>query len=209
MAERSYEFGTLLAFALGELDSSVAADLQAAATRDAELSRSIARVRNVLATLRAEGAAAPPAEVIAKAYQIARRETVGAAHETESWLEQLQRIIAALVFDSRATPALAGLRGAGEGFQVAYETETADIDLQVQPNDAVSEGPWVVLGNISNDGDAAPADVALLSIENNTPVATTQADAHGNFRMAAAGGKYNVGIRIGSQVIILPDIQME
>lgn len=209
MPESSFEFDTLLAFSLGELDPDTAEQVRSAVQHDAVLRERLDRLGAIITAMRAESVATPSPGAVAEAYALVSRSERASGAGIARWFDQLRHVVATLVFDSRTAPAMAGLRGAGEGYHVSYEAEGADIDVQVQANDAPEEGQWVVVGNVFHEGESAPADVALIRSDGGTPVATTQADANGNFRLTAKSGAYKLGIRIGGQVIILPDVRME
>ncbi|RMF84322.1 MAG: hypothetical protein D6744_03285, partial [Planctomycetota bacterium] len=132
MPESSFEFDTLLAFSLGELDPNIAEQVRSAAQHDAALRERLDRLGAIITAMRAERLADPSPGAVAAAYALAAPSD-RAVGVVERWFDQLRHVVATLVFDSRTAPAMAGLRGAGEGYQVSYEAEGADIDVQVQP----------------------------------------------------------------------------
>ena len=138
MSSAKINYEQLIAYAAGELPPEQAAHVQAYLAANPKAAEPIALYRQAQSALQADQSAAPPAELVAKAKAIFASSP---SEPAASWLDQLQQLIAALVFDSRAQPALAGYRGPATTFQLSFECEAANIDLEAEPIPSAGTAP--------------------------------------------------------------------
>lgn len=204
MATHKPDMNSLILLATGQLDAEQAARIRQAAQSDPHLAARIARVRRIVETMRTDDGVDPPLATLRRAIAIGapRPEAVSA------WWERLAQVVADLLYDSRATPALAGFRGGDDAYQLTYETPDIEVDLEVQASLGQDQPPWQILGNVGGVTPDEPADVVLLSSDSGEPVVQTQTDPRGNFRLPADSGRYQIGIRVGERAIMLRDIDM-
>lgn len=196
----------ILSLLLGELDQDQAALVQKAVDQSPEFSQRAARMRAILETIRTDDSEAPGAEAARAALRaVCPPESSG---KRSNWWETLDRIIAAITFDSRTQPALAGYRGGTQGYQLSYEAPDVDIDVEVRARSEEDESAGgVILGNIAAAGGAG--DVVLLESGSGAPVLHGRADQRGNFRIEAPQGEYEMGIRLAERVVMLSGIRIE
>jgi anti-sigma factor RsiW len=204
MSKERVNDALLLAYAAGELDREAAARVEAHLSADAADAERVRLYRGVIETMRSDDSLAPPASAMERARAIFQV----APARRENWLDKLERVIATLIFDSRAEPALAGFRGADTAVQLSFESEIADVDLQLEQQDQ-PEGEWLVMGQATARREQPVSSVALLPSDSVEPVAEVRPDPHGVFRLQAAAGKYRLAIRVGEQAVVLPDIVIE
>lgn len=133
-----------------------------------------------------------------------------AAARSPGWRQVLQRVAAALRFDSRGfSPAAAGLRGnLAETRHLLYSAKGRDIDLRVVPTgDAYAlsgqvlgpdEGGLVALAAQLRAGGPAPAPTRHAAI-----------DPLGEFHLDSIDeGTYVLTLQLGEDEIVLPPIDM-
>lgn len=202
----------LLAFANDELAPATATVVAAHLVGCAACTETVARFRLVRATVIEGERIAPPAATLdrAKALFRARRPATAAP------LAALRRVVAQLSFDSRTAfgPGLAGVRGAGAagaGYQLAYTSDLADVDLQV---DRVTNGDadrWQVLGQVAPTEDVADASsvrVSLASAGSDVPLVETATDEVGMFVVEALAGRYDVLLQLTNRLLVLAGVQI-
>lgn len=206
MAQRRIDHDTLFAYAVGELSDDDAGRVEAHVASSRDAAEELARIRRIVATMRVDDSVEPPAETLAAACGIFGPATRSTWTE---WLERLDEIVARLTYDSRLQPALSGYRGAGDGFQLTFESQGAEIDLEVQPNEDATSTPWVILGNVAPSDEPGETNVALLRRSDRALLEETIADGHGDFRLHADHGSYALAIRVADRLITLPEIRME
>ncbi len=206
MKDQTVGHEELVAYASGELRDHEAARVEAYLALAADAAREVAELRGVLETMRSDDSEAPPAEVVARAVAARSdqpRATMG------GWLVHARRIIAELIFDSRAQLALDGYRGAGSTCQMAYESRCGRVDLRVSANPA-GPHPWRIHGQVVLGEDAPVGPVALVAAGTTDPVATVTPDQHGRFRIDAAPGLYDLLVSLdqGQRVIVHPALEV-
>jgi hypothetical protein len=200
----------LLAFAAGELTGDekrrVAAHVAAhpAAARTVELYR-LAQVTTV-----ADDTVAPPAEVVARVRRIYESRPV---ESKPSWLEKIDAVIASLIYDSRVQPAAVRYADASARFQLSFETEAADLDLQAErlEGSALPEAGarWRLVGQVSAEETLGVVEVALLTAGGLEPVALTRSDDRSVFTFDVAAGTYDLRLRLPDAVIVLEQIELQ
>ncbi|MFN0136668.1 MAG: anti-sigma factor family protein [Phycisphaerae bacterium] len=195
----------LLAFAAGELTGSDASAIEAYLAVTPAVAREVARMRTVIGTMRSDESVAPPREWITAAQSIFKPKP----SVIESWLSQAATAIAALMFDSRQTPALAGFRGSATAIQLSYECDGMTVDLQLEPADQDDAGivtSWNVIGQIAFDEMRDGGDVAVVIAQSRQPVAQARTDEHGVFRMTLASGTFDLILHVDSKVVAIPNV---
>lgn len=210
MSRQSVAFETLVAYAAGELEPKEAAEVErhlAAHPMDAETAR---RLQSAVAVLRSDESIAPPAETLAAAKALFRERATQQQQQPESnWLSNLQRFVADVVFDSRLRPAVSGMRGAQTGFQLSFEHELADVDIEVQP---VKDGPpqtRVIRGQVSPHGDATVSQVMLTEPGGHTTLASAAPDETGMFKLQVTAAEVDVLVTLGDRLLVVPDVRLE
>jgi hypothetical protein len=200
----------LLAFAagvagpLGQAAAAVAAHVAGCP----DCAATVRRYRLVEATVRADAASGPSPAALARAkaaFAPAPPAPVAAP------VGALRRVVARLTFDARVdTYGMVGVRAARElgrdSFQVAYESEVGEVDLQIEPEDDAA-GTWRLLGQLSTEGEGQ-AQVALAPAGGEGAVAEADADADGMFDLVAASGRYDVLVRLPEAELVLPGLDL-
>lgn len=194
----------LIAYADEVLDGADATRIAAHLGRCTACAGTVARLLMLREAVRADVAFAPSAAAIsgAKALFAAPRPAA------RDMLEPLRRIVAQLVFDSGSalSPALAGFRGGGDR-HLTYETESIEVDIQVQPVEGAGED-WTILGQVATENDEAPAVLELVIANDDAAVATATSDANGMFRFAGPAGWYDVIVRFPDRIVVLPGVEL-
>ncbi|MCH8881281.1 MAG: hypothetical protein IID34_15550 [Planctomycetes bacterium] len=125
-------------------------------------------------------------------------------------LETAVRMIAELVYDSRPQVALAGVRGAATAYQLAFESERADVDLEVEPDADAGSGLRRISGQItlSRESDEVRS-VAFVSPGTSEVASTIKPDEHGVFGVTVASGKYDLVITLSDTQVVLANVEIE
>lgn len=130
--------------------------------------------------------------------------------ERTSPLAALRRMVASITFDGAGGVGLAGARGTGDAFTLAYSSEVAEVDLQVEPVAGPDgSGQWRIMGQITprDDPDAAGVRVGL-AVPGGEPEAWVASDAHGYFALQAAPGRYDIQIALPAVLLSLPSLDV-
>jgi len=193
----------LVAFALGELDSSQAAALDASLTRTPEARRLLEQFRALVRTLRTDDSVSPPAALVRTAQGL-----MGAASSAAAPAPRpaLREVVAALVFDSLGKVAIAGFRGTVADRQLAYSSEVADIDLQVSSPDPSRRE---YRGQVTPFADSAAVEVTLARPGEPDAVSSSPVDSTGMFSLESAPGTFDLRVRVGDSVVLLPTLSVE
>lgn len=204
MHDAKVTYEQLIQFAAGELNAAdqqrvalhVQANPQAAAT--------VAAFRQAADAIRTDLSVAPPAETLARAKQLfATRPQPASA---PSWLERAQCLLAHLVFDSRPQAALAGVRGPGSGFQLAFESNVADVDLSVEP---AADDTWRLMGQVTPRTGSGAAEVVITLHGTLAPIRTVSTDEHGVFTLDMPPGSFDVFVAVQNTVVVLQNVDLE
>lgn len=193
----------IIALAAGELQGSEAQTVHEAIQRHPELARRVERLRTIIATLRTDDSVAPPPEVVQKARDIFAATRAG----RPGWAEQLRRVVAELVFDSRVRPALAGFRGLAESFQLAYAVGATEVDLRCEPLPGSARERWTVTGQVVSQ-TSLPTHVTLKRCGTEEVCAAVQTDEHGVFLVEAPTGCYDLVLELPGQAVVLPQVEL-
>ncbi len=190
----------LVALATGELDGAEAEALRARLDSEPGLRAEYDRLAQSVSFLRAESSAEPSAEALKSAKRLLRESRPGAM---ERLSEGLRRLVASLDFDTRLTPAVAGIRGGATAAQVAFSCEVADIDLEITPEDDES---WRIACQIDADEDG-DWDVTIVDRATDAAVRTLAA-IDGAFRTTLGVGSYSLRLRRGDVEIEVGPLQI-
>jgi len=208
MTGQPIAYETLIAYAAGELAEDEAASIAAHLAVDPEAAATVARYRAVRDVVAGDDSVAPPAALLARAKAIFPRRP----REATGPLAALRRVFADLSFDSRSGLALAGYRGAAAtGYQLAYESEAGDIDLQLEPvGDPATApvSPWRLLGQVGLDAETPGVRVALTAAVGDAPPVEVEADPHGVFATEVTPGKYELTITLPTAVMVVPELEI-
>lgn len=194
---------TLLAYVLGELIPAERQNVRAAIEADARVE---AEYRAILRT----ALAARVAQQAAPADTIRRAQTIGGKAPAivlpwKRWLDQLEQIVAALIHDTRAPGALAGLRSAAIATQLTLAAGGVEVDLQLDPGRI--RGAYSILGAVSAPVDALPAPIALLDPAGNVVVETIT-DEFGEFSLSFEGASFVLMLRVDERIVISPRVEL-
>lgn len=206
MNDKRLSYEELVAYAAGELDPARSAEVAALLAGDVSARRVITRLEALLALARADDSTEPPQNVAEQARALFRERAQPTPAGTD-WLTALRRIAAELVFDSRPRAALAGLRGATANYQLAFESELADVDLEVRSGEGTA--PRVVQGQVSVRGELPVKALAFAPAGSLEPTAHSSPDKHGMFKTELEPGKYDVFVSIQDTVVVLSDVVIE
>ncbi len=209
MSRPRVSYKQLIAFAAGELADEEARQVEAHLAGHPEAVETVARYRMAHWTLQADDGVDPPPEAVARAKAVFEpgREPAG----EPSLGERIGELVARLIYDSRAEPALAGVRGAVTGFQLAYELPESEAQLDLQADvdeDGADTRRWRLVGQISSQQPLPPPQVALCRAGSLTPVRTVDADERGVFVVRIEPGTYDLRLHLPGGVNVVPDIRM-
>lgn len=200
MTHQTPDLELLTSLALGELDDETANALRSRLASEPDLSRLFHQLSDAIAFLSAEPGTVPSRDALLSAKKLLRQARPGVIDRLSDGLRQ---IVAALDFDSRLTPAVAGIRGAGATAQVAYSCEEADLDLEIAPSDG---GLWLVTGQIDADSDGSWS-VTIVDAAGSAPDITLDAN-DGAFKAALPAGSYELLLRRGEVEIRVSPLQI-
>jgi anti-sigma factor RsiW len=149
---------------------------------------------------------------------VALREAVRADQVPDAWVERARQLhrdrfrrparpswFARLVFDSRATPSLAGARGEeSQAFQLLYSTEEFDLDVW---QERAGEDRWHLIGQVlprQGGGALTPDAATLTSPAGDTWSATLEA---GEFHFTdVPSGSYWLSLDIDQAQLVVPEV---
>jgi hypothetical protein len=117
----------------------------------------------------------------------------------------LQRIFATLVFDSRAQPALAGVRDGSSGsFQWLVRAGDEEIDLLLEPG---ARG-WSLTGQALWEEE--PGESWTVAVAGAGEERAAELDARGEFRVEGiSAGTVQVSLRSAGREIVLPELRLD
>lgn len=204
MTEPTYE--QLLAYAAGGLSPAEAALIAAYLAQHAQAAETVRLYQLAHGTLRADDTVSPPDATLAAAQALFREQQ--ARRPQVSWLAGLRQVVAGLVFDSRQQVALAGLRGQHAGYQLTFESDLADVDLEVTPTDGPT-APRSVRGQIAPHADVRVTHVTLTASDSGETRASAEADEGGMFNLTIAPGRFDLYVAVDGSVLVLSDVEIE
>jgi anti-sigma factor RsiW len=179
----------LALLALGELSAEDAEALRARMQSDPKSQAAFERLEQAARFLQAESGTEPSAAALARAKRLLREARPGVLDRLS---DGVRRIVAGLDFDTRLTPAVAGIRGAGGTAQVAFSSEVADLDLEITP---ATEDTWTVAGQVDAD-EGGDWRITIVDDAGMAPDLTIDA-SDGAFRTRLPPGSYELRLRMG------------
>jgi len=200
MTHQPSDIELLTSLALGQLNDEAAAALRARLDAEPELSKSYEDLRGAVSFLIAEPGTEPSASALSAARKLLREARPGMIDKLADGLRQ---IVAALDFDSRLTPAVAGIRGASATAQVAFSCEEADLDLEIASG---ADDTWLVSGQIDAD-ESGDWSVTIVDGAGTAPDLTLDA-TDGAFRTELPAGSYEMLLRRGDLEIKVSPLQI-
>ncbi len=198
----------LIAYAAGELPDTEVAQVEAHLARDPSAAETVARFRMARATIQGDDGTDPPPETVIRARGI--YDLQSSAGPSPSLAEAVVQAIARLVFDSRAEPALAGLRGQATSFQLTYELfddAEMELDLHAELDDEADR--WRLVGQIAAREPVGSLRVELCRTGSGSVVQAVEGDERGTFVLRVARGAYDLRLHTRTGVVVVPDIRME
>lgn len=206
MLEVPYE--KLIAYAAGEISGPERIAIEQALQQNPAARATLARFAAARQAILADDTVDVPAATLAAAKEQFTEHLARLAKHHPSWLDVAKRVIADLVFDSRSTAALAGVRGAHQAFQLSLESPIANIDLQITPVTEPGAARWVLVGQVVIDRPETLAGVALAPTGTVDAVVTVPPDSSGMFRVSAPPGTYDLLISVGDAVVVFEKLEL-
>lgn len=207
MSDGRVSYEQLIAYAAGELDCEAAERVKRHLASSHEGSAIVRRFQLVAETLRRDDSQAAPADVLARVKALFADRRMATS---PGLLETAVRMIAELVYDSRPQVALAGVRGAATAYQLAFESERADVDLEVEPDGDAGSGLRRISGQITPSRESEEVrSVAFVSPGTSEIASTIKPDEHGVFGVTVASGKYDLVITLSDTQVVLANVEIE
>ena len=186
----------LLSLALGELDTPGSDRVRTAMARFPDSAAVFRRVQSMLVALRGGVLQDPPRDTVLRAMAIwPSRDALTLAE----WLSGAVERVMSVLFDSGASPALAGFRGGSESRHVSFSDGGVEIEVLVETVSGESTIQGQVVG-------AAVIEVAAFSPESLTLLGRCGGDAQGGFRLSVAAPSCDLRVRTGVGVFALPGV---
>jgi hypothetical protein len=159
------------------------------------------RVRGAAAS---DDSIAPPAWVLKRAVRIFDAQQRSSPRLTE----RIGQVIASLVFDSFARPALAGVRSTETANrQLLYRAGDYSIDLQVAPSE---HSQLDLIGQVLKEGEPSFESVSGLKLDitrGGGVVFSAVTDGMGEFKLSGVEpGIYDLRVQLPEGSITLPDV---
>lgn len=200
---------TLAALVAGDLSDDAARAIRDRLDADPQARERVEILKQLAAFLKEESTIEVSDAAVRQAQRLLAASRPGLVDRlAEKATNGVRTFLAALDFDSRLTPAVAGFRGVADITQVAFSAEVCQIDLEISPDDA---GRSAVRGQIDADetGDeSAPWTIAFTETDGRT-VATADAGPDGTFRVTLPDGSFTMvcergGVRIEAGPLNIP-----
>ncbi len=207
MASSQVSYDQLAQYAAGRLAPAEREMIEQALADNPEAAMFVERLKLVAEVVRLDAGNVPPPTTIESARSLFRERQ--ARRPSGDWLSRLRRVAARLSFDSRPQVARAGLRGGGETYQMVFDSDLAEIDLEVAPSGESTSTKRRLRGQIAPHSEARVAAVAVCPPGSDVPVAVAEPDNHGHFDLLTEPGRYDVCIAVESALVVLPDVDIE
>ena len=204
MTDRRITDEQLLALAAGEFDGPEAGRIEALAAEDQAAARTIASYRLAKRVTRTDDSVDAPTGLVARAREVFRHRPA-----TGSWMDRLTEVVARIVYDSRLQPAAVRYQDAGTRFQMSFETDEADVDLQAEriPRTEDEAAPrWRVTGQLSADPNPGVIEAVVVTAGRDEPVQRVQSDDRAIFTVDLAPGTYDLRLALAANAIVLSGI---
>ena len=207
MAAKRISYDNLIAFAAGDSTGAQAESVRRELHADPSAEQVVRRFQRVVETLRSDDSVAPPADLLRRATRLFTKRRVPSQPD---WLDPLKRIVANLVYDSRPQLALAGVRGSLAAYQMSFECELADIDLEIERRQADGEDMCRVTGQISvRDRTASARTIAFVARGADKAVVKVAPQQHGAFDADVLPGVYYLAINVSEKTVVLANVEIE
>ncbi len=200
----------LIAFAAGEIQGADAEQVQAHIDRDADAARTVRCYRLARQTVLEDNGVDPPPEALERARSIFDPTIHGS--DRQSLAECVGGLIAQLIFDSRAQPALAGLRGQATSFQMTWRLAPEsgmELDLQAELTDVPGEERWQLVGQLTSRDPIGSLTVNLCHAGSIAAVYSVEADERGSFVLRVEPGPYDLHLHLPGGHTVVPNIRLE
>ncbi len=200
----------LIAYAAGELGGADAEQVQAHLERDADAAQTVRRYRLARETVLGDDGVDPPTEALERARSIF--DPTVHAGDRQGLAESVGGLIAQLIFDSRAQPASAGLRGQATSFQMTWRLAPEsgmELDLQAELIEAPAGERWQLVGQVTSRDPIGPLTVSLCHAGSIAAADSVDADDRGSFVLRAEPGPYDLHLHLpGGRHTVVPDIRL-
>lgn len=176
----------------GELPNEASTEIRRLLESDLRYGDLAVRLGRAISFLREEPHVAPSSRARERAHALLAAARPGLA---DRLADGVRRVVAALDFDTRQTPAMAGLRGGAGVAQVAFSADEADIDLEL-----AEAGPdrWTLRGTVDADDDGGWSIELRDDTGSVIDAGTTDG---GSFAVTIAAGSYTLLASRGGTVI--------
>lgn len=203
---RSVTYEQLVAYAAGRLPAGQIEAVEAFVRSNIDAAETVRRLTQVRELVRGDDSVAPPVSTIEAAKSLFRERT--APRTAPYWMAALDRVLANLIFDSRTKPALAGLRGGGDRYQLTFESEDIGIDLDIErPREGQTR---VLLGQVSADDPQFQEQCIVLSEPGSfAPVTAATPDRTGMFKLEAGAGVFDLLIAVQGRLVVIPNLEIQ
>ncbi len=205
MSSHPVPYERLIDYAADDLNDLEAAAVAGHVATCRECAATVSRYRAVRRVLSSAETLAPSLAALARARALFRhtQPSVQAGR-----LQGLLPVVARLAFDSLKGPVLIGVRGTGNPRHILFESEVADVDLQMERVTEHGETVWHIIGQVGLDEPPPVIPVALVRTGSALPSVELDADEHGIFSIQAVEGHYALHVRLPSTLLILPDLEI-
>ncbi len=206
MSRHRIPYDKLIAYAAGDLTGSDADRVQELLADDPQAADTVARFRMARETLQADDGVEPSAEAVMSARAIFR------PRPRTSFIERAAEGVAELIFDSRAQPAFAGLRGQATAFQTTWRLspeDGLDLDLQAELVDDGAGGErWRMVGQVVSREPLGSLQVELCRAGSTATIESVDTDQRGAFLLHLEPGTYDLYLNLPHSVVVVPGIRM-
>ena len=207
MASHRIPYDMLIAYAAGDLTPADVDRVQELLAGDPQAAETVARFRMARETLQADDGVEPPAEAVISAQAIFR------SRPRKSFIDRAADVVGELIFDSRAQPALAGLRGQATAFQTTWRLspeDGLDLDLQAELVDDEATGGerWRLVGQVVSREPTGSVQVELCRAGSTAPIQSVDSDQRGAFMLHIESGTYDLYLKLPHGVVVVPGIRM-
>lgn len=191
----------LAAYAMGELPASESQRLRQALEAQPALQATLGRIQTAVAMLQEGTLADPPAATVQRALRL-----MGAApaRAAGSWFDRVAGVLANLVFDSFATPNLAGFRGGASAAtrHMTFDSSVGEIDLEIRapgPGDLV----FHITGQVATSGTIRATRVGYIEVGSRTS-GESSIDERGRFQFQVEPGVWDLRLAVGEETLAIP-----
>ncbi len=205
MSSHPVPYERLIDYAADDLSDLEAAAVAAHVATCMECAATVSRYRTVRRAMESVNSVGPSLAAMARARALFRHAQPAVRANR---LHGLLPVMARLAFDSQKGPLLMGLRGAGDVRHILFESEVADVDLQMEPVTEHGQTVWHILGQVGLDEPPRAIPIALVQTGASLPSVEMDADDHGTFSIRAVKGQYDLHVRLPSALLILPDLEI-